>query len=598
MAKRNFKWNAFERLKIKRGNLSARAKNTEAATMKHARHFVISRWENTHQIRRQMAFWLIGVGLLVAAAAIQFNWFSNSFMVTASADGGTYAEGNIGDVNTLNPLYASTQSELALTKLVFSSLFTYDNNGSLRGDLAQTIKTEAEGKRYTVEMRPGVTWQDGTPLTAKDIVFTINLIKKPEAGSPLLPAWANVDVKAVNDLTVRFDLSSVYAPFPHALTFPVLPEHLLAKVNPSTLRENVFSQRPVGSGPFNFNSVQSIDGKKKRKVVRLSQNARYYAGMPKIERIQLHTFETQDDLLKSILSGELSAASGLSMSNLDQVNNKRFDISPIPVSSAVYALFNTSRGPMADEKVRKALQLGTNVDEIINSYPVKLNRADTPFTKNQVGLGNLKKPTFDKAKSAKLLDDAGWKLKDGKFRQKGKDILEIEMVTVKDPDYDSVANKVAEQWRKLGLKVTIRSIDTSDPSQNLASMVLQPRNYDVLVYELALGADPDSFVYWHSSQADGEGLNLTNYKDDISDDILVTARSRIDNDLREAKYRSFAKRWLETVPAIGLYQSDLVYVSKPNVSSVEADAEYITSYDRFNDVKNWTVREGSVYKTP
>jgi peptide/nickel transport system substrate-binding protein len=598
MAKRNFKWNAFERLKIKQGSFSARAKNTETATLNHARHFVVSRWENTHQIRRHMALWLIGVGLLIAAAAVQFNWFSNAFMVTASANGGTYAEGNIGDINTLNPLYASTQSEQSLARLIFSSLFVYDNNGSLRGDLAQTIKTQDGGKRYVVEMRRGLVWQDGRAVTARDIAFTINLIKKPEVGSPLLPAWADIDVKTLDDSTIQFDLSSAYAPFPHALTFPVLPEHILTKVDPSTLRENIFSQKPLGSGPFNFDSVQNIDGKKQRKIVRLSQNVRYYRSLPKIERIQLHTFETQDDLFKSMLSGELSAASGLSMSELNQLNSNRFNISSVPVNSAVYALFNTSRGPLADKKVRQALQLGTNTDDIIKSYPVKLNGIDTPFTEDQVGSDDLKKPKFNQAKAKKMLDDAGWRLKDGTVRKKGKETLEIEMVTVKDPDYDSVTNKVAEQWRSLGLKVKIQSVDTSDPSQNLASMVLQPRNYDVLVYELALGADPDSFAYWHSSQADGEGLNLSNYKDDISDDILVSARSRVDGDLREAKYRSFATRWLETVPAIGLYQSDLVYVSKPNVSSIASDARLITPYDRFNNVENWTVREGSVYKTP
>lgn len=598
MAQRNFKWNAFERLKVKPGSISAKAKNTEAATLKHARHFVVSRWENTHQIRRQMAFWLIGVGLLIAAAAVQFNWFSNSFMTTSSADGGTYAEGNIGDVGTLNPLYASTQSEQTLARLAFSSLFHYDNNGALRGDLAQTIQTQNDGKRYTVEMRPGVVWQDGTPVTAQDVAFTINLIKKPEVGSPLLAAWTGVGVKALNTSTIQFDLSSIYAPFPHALTFPILPQHILASVDPSTLRENIFSRNPVGSGPFVIDSVQDIEGKKEHKVVRLSQNNRYYGGTPKIERVQLHTFESQDDLQKSMLSGELSAASGLSMSNLNELSDKRFTVSSPPISSAVYALFNTSRGPLADVKVRNALQVGTNIEAIIKSYPVELNRIDTPFTKHQVNIEDIKKPQFNQDKAKKMLDDAGWKVKDGGLRHKDKKPLEMEVVTVKDPDYDSVANKVAEQWRALGVKVKIRSVDTKDPSQNIASMVLQPRNYDVLIYELSLGADPDSYVYWHSSQADGKGLNLTNYKNDISDDILVSARSRVDSELREAKYRSFAKQWIETAPAIGLYQSNLIYVSKPNVSSIEKGTTLVTPYDRFNNVENWTVREGSVYKTP
>lgn len=82
---------------------------------------------------------------------------------------------------------------------------------------------------YTVSIRNNAKWHDGTPVTAKDVVFTINLIKNPAVYSPLRVNWLDVSVAAVNDTTVRFTLPAVYAAFPHALTFPIVPEHLFKR---------------------------------------------------------------------------------------------------------------------------------------------------------------------------------------------------------------------------------------------------------------------------------------------------------------------------------------------------------------------------------
>lgn len=598
MPRRDFKWNAFEKLRMKPGSFSARAKRSEVLTVRHARRFVLSRWENTQLIRQHMAFWLTGMGLLIASVAVQYAWFNGEYTTKAAVEGGTYIEGTVGEVKTLNPLYTSTASEESVARLAFSSLFTYDETGNLKNDVATRITTTDDGKTYTVALRHDVTWQDGKPLTADDVLFTLNLIKNPDTHAALYNGWKDVDVKKVDQYTLKFTLSSEYAPFPYALMFSILPQHTMSKITPEHMRESTADEKLVGSGPFSIQSTQNTAGDRPHKVVRFERNTRYYRGLPKIERMQIYAYVDQDTLIDSVANGDVNAATGVGVSQTAKIDKSNYQVSANPLAAGVYALFNNSQPQLKDEKVRRALQIGTDINELLKQYPVHLNRLDTPMTGYQVNVSDIKKPQYDKKKAEKLLDDSGWKLSKDNLRHKAKDTLTLNIVTIKDADYQIAVDTLAKQWRELGIDVRVRTIDTHDPSQNIASTVLQPRDYDVLVYELFLGADPDGYAYWHSSQTSARGLNLTNYKDPVSDDILVSARARTEPKLREAKYRAFAKRWIEQAPAIGLYQSDNIYIHKSNVNSFDGSTRFVTAADRFNNVQHWTVRQDSVYKTP
>jgi peptide/nickel transport system substrate-binding protein len=141
-------------------------------------------------------------------------------------------------------------------------------------------------------------------------------------------------------------------------------------------------------------------------------------------------------------------------------------------------------------------------------------------------------------------------------------------------------------------------VDINDPSVNFVQNILQPRNYDVLLYELSIGADPDVYAYWHSSQIGTRGYNFSNYANGIADDALSSARSRLEPDLRNAKYKAFAQQWLDDVPAIGLYQAVAEYVYNKNIQSIDADAHLVTPYGRFSNILWWSVEQRQVYKTP
>ena len=179
-------WKKFVRLKrptVK--HVRVRARKIEGATMRHAHRFIISRWANLRDVRRHALGWLVLASLLLVATGLQLYWIQSSYASEQPVSGGTYAEGVIGRLDTLNPIYASTQSERSAGQLIFSSLLRYDASNNLESDLAESYKTSADGKTYTVQLRKNATWHDGQPVTAKDVAFTLGLIKNPQTRSYL-----------------------------------------------------------------------------------------------------------------------------------------------------------------------------------------------------------------------------------------------------------------------------------------------------------------------------------------------------------------------------------------------------------------------------
>lgn len=587
-------WRRFQKMSFDSKVLTKRAKKAETATLRHARKFITKRLDNLQDIRRHIALWLAGIALLILAVGIQLVWIQRSYMTDAPVSGGTYAEAALGPVKTLNPLYASTSAERSAVSLVFSSLLSYDTTGHLKPDLAKSITADATGKVYTVELRPGVRWHDGATLTADDIAYTVNLIKNPAARSILRAQWQGITATVINDTTIQFKLASAYAPFPHALTFSVLPEHILGSVPAETLRENSFSLQPIGTGPF---VMKLIQGESDTKIVNLTRFENYFKGAPKLGRFEVHAYGSEMDIVNALKTKQVTAA--VDVNDPAAVKNlPDYELSRRPVNSGVYALLNTSKSPLKDPLVRRALQEGLEISKLRQMIGSEYQPLDLPFISGQLeGTGIPAVPGYDATQAGRLLDKAGWKMKSG-FRQKKGTQLTIKIVTVDDPQFEKAVDAMKESWERLGVSVQKLVVDPNDPSSNFVQTILQPRSYDVLVYELSIGADPDVYAFWHSSQIGPTGLNLSVYKNGLADDTLSSARAQRSPVLRNLKYKAFTKQWVRDVPAIGLYQSNLLYVQNTRARTLLDGQKLVSPLDRYANVIDWTTEHASVYKTP
>lgn len=585
------------KLRLGYKRLALRVKHAEGATQRHASRFILRRIENVRLVMTEIMIWLAAIALLIAGLGIQYSWNSQGSKKDGAKSGGVYVEGVIGNISTLNPLLAASEPEQAVSRLLFSSLYNYDVTGALHTDLAESM-TVKDDKVYTIKLRNAV-WHDGEKLTAEDVVYTINLIKNPQVRSPLRVNWLDISARAIDDSTVEFMLPAVYAGFSHALTFPVIPKHILQTVSPSSMREADFSSNPVGSGPFAVKRVQTSESTSSTDVVRMEPNTKYYGAVSTLSRLELRAYGNESLLVKAVNSGEVSAASGLSLSAADNIKSKQYSTKHWLLNKGVYLLMNNRSQTLQDARVRRALRYATDTSSIRATVGDNVARLDTPILQSQIAQKLPAAPDYNLDKAKALLKEAGWTYNQGQWKGKDGRPLAVAVTTSSGRDeYKKIVDALKQQWSKLGVDVQLREIDTSSTTTSFVQSVLQPRDYDALLYELELGADPDVFAYWHSSQASASGYNFANYSNRTVDNDLVGGRSRTNSALRAAKYIQFVNQWLNDAPAIGLYQSVGSYVLNNGASIVEPRGSLNTMNDRYADVTTWSTGRASVYKTP
>lgn len=589
-------WRRFTRLRPDRKKIRRRARKIESATLKHAHTFIVRRWENVKHVRRFAMAWLVLVMLFIGLSGLQMLVYHRHLTHVGPVAGGTYAEGVTGPLETINPLFAATSAERSASKLIFSGLLSYDETNHLRGELASSWRAEDDGRRYVVDLREGLKWHDGQPVTADDVVFTVERMKNPLTRSLQYRSWTGVSVKKISDYSIAFELSAPNAPFPHALTFGVLPKHILNDIKPEALREADFNRTPIGTGPFVFSRLQIIDPNKDRVVLYANAYEQFVRGKPKIQRFQLHVFQDSESIRKAFITKEINGAADLSSSDINHIEDRAMGSRTLDttIHDGVYALFRVDAPLLQDVAVREALRTGLDRREVIKSLYGNGKVLEGPLLPEQVPLlAGKRQPAHNPERAAQLLDGAGWKLEKGK-RVKDKLELALTVVAPQTGDYPAVMESVAKQWRALGVTVDTQLV----PSDTISQNVLLPRAYDVLIYELVLGADPDVYAYWHSSQADPRLRNLSNYRSTIADEALASALTRPDTDLRNRKYETFVDAWLRDIPAVALYKPTLHYVTTESVRALPSGSAVAEVESRYRNIELWTVETGTVYNTP
>ena len=543
----------------------------------------LERISHVKNVRLLVLEWGLLVVALIMLALAQAFWFGDSYAENVYTTGGTYTEATIGEVNTMNPLFATTNSEKVLSKLMFATIATVDYSGHPGNQLAESITASEDGKKWTMKLREGLKWSDGEPITNDDVIFTAGLIKNPAVNTIYGANLANVKISVNEEEEIVFDLPAAYADFYSALNIPVVPKHILGDTDPKTLIENSFSNSPVTSGAFTFNAAQS-SGSANEKIYYLSANDHYYLGRPLLNTFAVHTYKNRDDIVNAVNAGSVTATAELSGSDANRLATSQFNERNSSLNSGAFIFFNLGHKSVGDKELRSAIRQGLNLSRIRESAPGTA-ALDYPLIDSQIKIAeypNLPEYDFDAAKSeiAEL---------------SGETPIHLDIATVNAGFLPEVAKAIEEDLESLGFEV---NTSVYEESQEFINNVVSKRTYDILIYEIELGSDPDLLPYYHSSQATSTGLNLSNYKNFLVDDLLLGARDTMDSTLRAKKYEMFLQYWANDIPAIGLYQPNLTYYYNKNVRTFDNNVRLVTAIDRFSDITNWAVNKTTKNKTP
>ncbi len=547
----------------------------------HIKENLIERFSHIANIRLLILEWSLLVAALIMLAVAQAFWFGNSYAENVFVDGGTYTEATLGEVKSMNPLFANTSSEKVLSKLMFATISTDDYSGHAGTGLAESIRSDESGKIWTVKLREGLKWSDGEPITNEDVIFTANLIKNPTVSSIYDSNLSNVKISENEQGEIVFDLPVSYADFITALNFPVVPKHVLGEADPKTLIENNFSNAPVTSGAFSYNATQISAGEEK--IYYLSANPNYYLGNVMLNSFAVHTFNTKDDIVRAVNAGSVTGTAELTETEADQVTTGQFLVKKSGLNSGAFIFFNTAHDVVKNTEMRAAIRQGIDMGKI-RAEAADDSALDYPLLKSQIELMNypaILERDFEAAK-AKIAELSGG------------EALHLEVATVNSGYLPGVTEAIKSELESLGFEV---NVTVYEENQEFINNVVSKRSYDILVYEVELGTDPDLLPYFHSSQANSSGLNLSNYRDALVDDLLLGARDATNNEVRVKKYETFLERFVSGVPAIGIYQPNLTYYYNKNVRTFN-DVQLVTALDRFTDINEWAVNKGTKNKTP
>jgi peptide/nickel transport system substrate-binding protein len=555
-------------------------------------HLLIRRFDRLISVRRFVLLWTCLLLILILSGIYQAKALSKYYQSLQPVAGGLYSEGLIGSFTNANPLYSSGAVDTAVSHLIFPGLFKYDTNNALVGDLAKDYKLDESQKRYTVHLRHDLQWQDGYPITANDVVFTYKTIQNIEAQSPLYSSWQSINVSKLDDYTVNFDLPNALSAFPYSLTNGIVPEHLLKQIPPEQLRSAPFNINPVGSGPFRwkFIEVTGSTPETRQQRINLVASKRYYNGKPKLDGINITSFNNDEQMIASFQKKQISAMSGLDNTPGSLSDDKSIQTYTNPLTTSVMAFFNNSRPPFDDVNVRKALILATNRNEFTNLFEQPVRLSDSPLLRGQLGYDKtLVEPGYDLAAANQVLDQAGWVVGGNGIRSKNGKPLSLNLDSQGTPNYTKAAKYLQQSWSKLGVKVTVNYFSGDE----LQSLVISNHDFDVLLYGISIGVDPDVYAYWDSSQASitSQGhLNLSEYKSTPADQAIESARTRADPAVRAVKYKAFLTQWTKDLPAMPLYQPNYLYISRGPVFNFERTSSNSRG-DRFYNVDQWMIRQ-------
>ena len=526
---------------------------------------------------------------------------SNAYLVEIPVQGGTLTEGVVGNPRFINPVLAISEADKNLVALIYSGLVRITPQGEIENDLAEEVTISDDRRIYTVHIHPGVRFHDDTPVTAEDVIFTLQKITNPAIKSPRRGNWEGIAINKIDEQTVSFTLKQPYTPFIHNLTVGILPKHIWKNVSDDEFAFSQFNTIPIGSGPYTVERVERNSGGIPDRY-RLVPFENVSQKMPFIKNLIFKFYSSEGSLISAYNAREVESMGSISPEKILELqkSGSRVISSPLPRVFAVFFNQNQSK-ILLNKEVRQALNLTSPKEEIVNKilngYAAVISGPMPAGIYSQTNIENETLTMEERLETAKtILANAGWQPnpETGILEKKstsGTMTLSFSISTGDAPELQQAANVLVSAWQKLGAKIEVLIFETGDLNQN----VIRPRNFDALLFGEMVGRDRDLYPFWHSSQRTDPGLNIALYANSQADKYLDNARSASDPEVMAENYRAFAKALEADIPAIFLYTPSFLYIVPEKVKNVNLDS-LVVSQDRFLGIVNWYIETNKVWK--
>ena len=472
------------------------------------------------------------------------------------------------DEGPLNPYtYVTGYPGHNLLLLIYDTVFQLDEDNVPQPWLVNNYEVDQEGLDWSFTLHDGITWHDGTPMTAKDIKFSFEYYREHSHSR-----WTNA-VSAIEDVLIEDELNFrivLSEPVPAFLTnplsdVPIIPGHIWQNVSaPDSFTDH------TGSGPYQIAKYVPDQ------TYKLEANTDYFLGKPAVEEIGMVIIEDQTATFTALRIGDIDFASRSLQPELVEnfSGEDETDIITGPGFTSTLLQINNEREPFDDSLVRKAISMAIDLDDLVDTVMLGYGTAGNPGYIHP-GLPHYNpevEHVYDPDEAAALLEEAGFNEAYGN--------LEFKLLThSNNPLRVRAAEMISDNLNAVGITVSVQALD----SATLDDMVwpefdtTRGRDYDLSIWgwSAPVMIDPERLGgLFHSDLANHGTLNVGAYGNSEVDTLVEELSVTADQERQEEIFNQLQVLLADSVPFVTLYYPDDIYAYRPGV------------YD------NWTYQNG------
>ena len=492
-----------------------------------------------------------------------------------------------GDWDTFMPMNTTNAGADNVIELMFDRLMVINTDGTFGPRLADSWETNEAQDKITYHLNENAKWQDGEPVTAEDVVYSAQVASSSEynylrrirmkyfAGTDETGCETSTDsieVAALDDHTVEFTLKDPMDPaIIYALVnrdFFIMPKHLLDSISDADLVNDAFWQKPIGSGPCIFDSMESGVS------IEFKANKDYYLGAPDFDRLVFKKVQSSN-LLSGLMSGDIDVLSGNSQIPLADwetaKNTQGIVTKSVPTFAYQYMAMNTARDYLTED-VRHAISLAINRQVIVDQLLQGEARiAIGPLAEDHPYFDEKLLPIeYDPEKAKSMLEAAGW----DSNRE-----LQV-LVSTGNEVREKSAILIQQDLQKIGIKTKIQTLD-------FPTLLTNARNgdYDLCFIGSAGSVDPSESV---PNVTAGYMNNFAQLSDPTLGQIGESGAKEITFEARKKIYDQFQEELFKQMPMAFLYHTNDLFAYNEKLENVREGA---IDYNINKNVWEWKVNK-------
>jgi peptide/nickel transport system substrate-binding protein len=453
----------------------------------------------------------------------------------------------------INPILSTDSVSSEITRWIFNGLITYDKNANIKMDLAKSYKF-INDTTLEFELKQDVLWSDGKPFTAKDVLFTYKTIISPKIYTPYSSSFSHIEsVNMINDYKIVVKYKYPYFKALETWMMEILPEHILK--NEKDLMTSKFNQSPIGTGPYTLKKFSISND------IVIDANSKYFIHKPNIDKMIFHFLPDSSAKFLMLKSKKLDVGNLTPLQLERQIDSdfkKNFSIYEDLAHSYSYVGFNLKNKKFKDRRVRKALSLAIDRDELVDIlYFGHGQVCNGPFMPGTGAFNeNIKAPKQNIKEAKKLLKEAGYDKSNP---------LEFTLTTSTGGSGSYSAEVLQYQLKKAGVIMHLRVMEW----QAFLNTVVLPKNFEAVLMGWSLGLKPDAYSIWHSESIKKGGFNFIGYKNSKVDSLIKKAEKIVNQ-------KEFDKIYREIFALIAQDNPYLFLVIPNSITVVNKDIEPVS----------------------